>query len=132
MIDEEKVILMTKLAAFEKREGRKNMNIVNYFRSDYIGFQLLKAIIAATISFVIGFAIYVFYNFEKFMADIYKMDLMETGKSIIIVYLSVVGVYTVLCYALFAYRYSKAKKKLKGFYAGLRKLENMETQEEEY
>ena len=46
MLSEEKIIRMTKLAAFEKREGKKNLNIVNYYRNDYIGFQVLKSIIA--------------------------------------------------------------------------------------
>ena len=125
MINEDKVILMTKLASFEKHEGKKNMGIVNYFRGDYIGFQVLKAIIAATISFFVCFSVYIFYNFEQLMADIYKIDLMEMGKSIIIIYLAIVGIYAVICYAVYAHRYSKAKKELKGFYSDLRKLENM-------
>ena len=51
MINEEKVILMTKLASYETDNGKKDILVVNYFRSDYIGFQLLKSVIAATISF---------------------------------------------------------------------------------
>ncbi len=125
MINEEKVILMTKLAAFEKREGRKDNNILSYFRSDYIGFQILKAVIAGTISFFAVLVVYVFYNFETLMADIYKMDFMEMGKSIVTIYLIVIGIYAVLCYILYAYRYSKAKRRLKTYYMNLRKLDNL-------
>ena len=89
MLSEEKIIRMTKLAAFEKREGKKNLNIVNYYRNDYIGFQVLKSIIAVTISFVAVFALYLFYNFEALMHDVYKLDLMEFGKSVVIIYLCV-------------------------------------------
>ena len=80
MLSEEKIIRMTKLAAFEKREGKKNLNIVNYYRNDYIGFQVLKSIIAVTISFVAVFALYLFYNFEALMHDVYKLDLPENMK----------------------------------------------------
>ncbi|MCQ2498044.1 MAG: hypothetical protein MJ133_03590 [Lachnospiraceae bacterium] len=125
MINEEKVILMTKLAAFEKREGRKDNNILSYFRSDYIGFQILKAVIAGTISFFAVLVVYVFYNFETLMADIYKMDFMEMGKSIVTIYLIVIVIYAVLCYILYAYRYSKAKRRLKTYYMNLRKLDNL-------
>ncbi|MCR4787275.1 MAG: hypothetical protein K5888_01695 [Lachnospiraceae bacterium] len=125
MVDQERVILMTKLASFEKHEGRKNMSIVNYFRSDYIGFQILKAIVAATLSFAMLLAVYLFYNFENLMADIYKMDLLETGKSLIITYLCAVGGYVVIAYFVYTYRYFKAKRKLKDYYKGLRALENM-------
>ena len=125
MLSEEKIIRMTKLAAFEKREGKKNLNIVNYYRNDYIGFQVLKSIIAVTISFVAVFALYLFYNFEDLMHDVYKLDLMEFGKSVVIVYLCVAVAYGVITYVVYASRYSKAKKKLKHYYAGLRALENM-------
>ena len=102
MLSEEKIIRMTKLAAFEKREGKKNLNIVNYYRNDYIGFQVLKSIIAVTISFVAVFALYLFYNFEDLMHDVYKLDLMEFGKSVVIIYLCVAAAYGVITYVVYA------------------------------
>jgi len=62
MINEEKVIMMTKLASYESGEGKKDISILNYFRNDYIGFQLLKSVISATISFLAIFAVYAFYK----------------------------------------------------------------------
>ena len=50
MLDEEKVILMTKMAAFIDREGKKNDAINSYFRSDYVGYNIIKSIISATIA----------------------------------------------------------------------------------
>lgn len=128
MVNEDKVILMTKLAAFEKNEGRENMNIVNYYRGDYIGFQLLKAIIAGTLSYLAVLAIYFFYNFEKLMADIYKMDLTGFGKKLLITYACTVGAYVVIAYIINAHKYARAKNKLKGYYINLRKLEGMNRQ----
>lgn len=128
MVNEEKVILMTNMASFEKHQGRKCMNIVNYYRSDYIGFQVLKAVIAATISFLALLSVYFFYNFEMIMSDIYNMDLVAFGKQLIMIYLITVGIYALICYGVYAYRYSKAKKELKGFYQNLRKIDKMESQ----
>lgn len=125
MINEDKVILMTKLASYESKEGKKNMSIVNYFRGDYIGFQVLKSVIAATISFFALFAVYAFYNFEQLMQDVYKMDLLEYGKSIVILYLCTVGAYGVVSYILYSTRYSKAKRSLKHYYNNLKKLSSM-------
>ncbi len=125
MINEERVILMTRLASYEANEGKKDISIVNYFRGDYIGFQVLKSIIAATISFFALFAVYIFYNFEELMQDIYKMNLLEYGKSIITIYLCSVGAYGVLSYILFSIRYSRARKSLKNYYGNLRKLAGM-------
>ncbi len=125
MINEEKVIVMTKLASYESHKGKKDIAIINYFRGDYIGFQVLKSVIGATISFFALFAVYVFYNFEQLMEDIYKMDLLSFGKSIIILYLCTVGAYGVISYVLFASKYSKARKSLKHYYDNLKKLSSM-------
>lgn len=43
MLNEEKVILMTQMASYEENEGKKNMAIGRYFRSDYIAIQVLKS-----------------------------------------------------------------------------------------
>ena len=125
IVNEEKVILMTKLASYETEKGKKDINILNYFRGDYIGFQILKSVIAATFSFLAVFAIYLFYHFEEFMQDIYKMDLLSFGKSVIILYLCVVGAYGVISYVIYANRYSRARKSLKAYYGNLKKLTGM-------
>lgn len=116
---------MTKLASYEANEGKKNIAIVNFFRGDYIGFQVLKSVIAATISFFALFAVYVFYNFEELMQDVYKMDLLAYGKNIVILYLCTVGAYGVISYILYSTRYSRAKNSLKHYYSNLKKLAGM-------
>ncbi len=125
MIKEEKVILMTKLASYEEGKGKKDLSVLNYFRSDYIGFQILKSVIAATLSFLAVFAVYVFYNFETLMQDVYKMDLLSFGKTVVILYLCTVGAYGVISYVVYASRYNKAKKNLRTYYANLKKLAGM-------
>ena len=125
MLNEERVILMTKLASYEAGEGKKNVAIGSYFRSDYIGWQVLKSIISASIAFVVVFAMYIFYDFEVFMMDIYKMDLLEFCKNVLIWYAVVVGAYAVISYIVYTCRYSKARKSLRLYYKNLRKLANM-------
>ena len=41
MLNEERVILMTKLASYEANDGKKNIAIGNFFRSD---FTILKSL----------------------------------------------------------------------------------------
>ena len=36
MLNEERIILMTKMASYEANEGRRNVAIGRYFRSDYV------------------------------------------------------------------------------------------------
>ena len=125
MLNEKRIILMTKMASYEANEGRKNVAIGSYFRSDYIGWQVLKSIISATIAFVVVFGMYIFYDFELFMTDIYKMDLLEFAKSVFTLYLWTIGVYAVISYVVYTVRYSRAIKSLKVYYINLRKLSDM-------
>ena len=122
MLNEERIKLMTKMAAYEADEGKKNVAIGNYFRGDYIGLQVIKSIISATIAFVIVFGLFVFYDFEVFMSDIYKMDLLGFGRTVITAYLIFVAVYTLISYMIYTYRYAKARKSLKMYYNNLKKL----------
>lgn len=122
MLNEERIKLMTKMAAYEADEGKKNVAIGNYFRGDYIGLQVIKSIISATIAFVIVFGLFVFYDFEVFMSDIYKMDMLGFGRTVITAYLIFVAVYALISYMIYTYRYAKARKSLKMYYNNLKKL----------
>ncbi len=123
MIDQEKVILMTKLASYEQGEGRKYSNITGYFRTDYISSQLLKSFIAGTLAFCAIIGVFLFYNFEVIMEDIYNIDLLAFGKKAGTIYLVCMGVYMIFSYALALVRYSKAKGSIRSYYANLKKLE---------
>ena len=122
MLDQNKIALMTRLASYEKNEGKKSTAINNYFRADYIGWQVLKSIISATIIFLILVAGYIVYDFENFMIDIYKLDLQQYGKDLLIRYVVFVGVFAVITYAVYAYRYSKARKSMRMYARNLNKL----------
>ena len=120
MLNEERVVLMTKMASYEAHEGKKCLAIGSYFRNDYIGWQVLK-----TIAFVVVFAMYIFYDFEIFMTEIYKMDLLEFAKNVLFLYLGTVGAYALISYGIYAVRYSRASKSLRAYYMNLHKLSAM-------
>jgi hypothetical protein len=122
MLNEEKVILMTKLASYEQRKGKKNIQITRYFRGDYLAVQMLKTLLYATISYGIMLGLYLLYNFENLTENLYQIDLMGLAKQIIMLYVVMVAVSCVLTYILYSYRYMKARKSLKGFMSNLKKL----------
>ncbi len=122
MLNEERIKLMTRLASYEENEGKKNVSIGSYFRSDYISLQVLKSVISATIGFLLLCGVAVMYDFEVFMQDIYKEDLLAAGKKLLIAYLAFLVVYIVISYIVYAYRYSRARKSLRQYYNHLKQL----------
>lgn len=125
MLNEERIRLMTKTAAYEEHEGKKNMVIGSYFRSDYLEMNVIKSILCSTIAFILIAAMVLYYKFEVFLQDIYNMDLMQFGKSILIYYVVFVVVCTIITYIVYSVRYSRAKKSLKHYYSNLKKLSSL-------
>lgn len=125
MLNEERIILMTRLASYEQREGKKNVAIGGYFRSDYISKQVIGSLISGAIAFAICFAMYVFYDFETFMQEIYKMDLLAFAKSVLTAFLVSVAGYGIISYVVYSVRYSRVKKSQRNYYNNLKKLAGM-------
>ena len=66
MVNEEKVILMTKIAMYKESLGREDLEKGKYFQSDYVKLNCLKTIVSSTVLFVVFAAAYIYYN----LADI--------------------------------------------------------------
>ncbi len=118
------------MASYDSGEGKKNVAVTKFFRSDYIGLQIFKAIICATIAYMIAFAVYIYVDFENFMLGIYKLEIWDFAKQIIKYYVVFVASYSLLVYIGFSFKYGKAKKNLKRYFAHLRLLNSIFAKEE--
>ena len=121
---------MTKMAVYEEHEGKKSMSIGTYFRGDYIGKEVIKSIIYATIAYVIVIAVYVCYDFEILAQEIYNMDLIQFGTKMLKDYLKLVVGYAIITYVFYAMRSQKARRSLRSYYNNLRRLNSMYRKEE--
>ena len=108
MINKDKVAVMTKMAAYEAGDGRKNLAVCSYFRGDCVGFQMLKTWIAVTIAFCILFAVYLVYEMDSLMTDFYSIDLLGLGKKFGFAYLALCGVYLLAAFVISQRRYGLA------------------------
>lgn len=71
------------------------------------------------------FGLYMLCNFEEFMENLYKMDLLAFAKDVLMYLVAVVGGYAVLTYIICTWRYAAAKKSLKCYYHNLKKLNSL-------
>lgn len=122
MLSQERIKLMTKMAAYEENEGKKYMSIGSYFRSDYMGMQVIRSVICGTLAFFLLAGLYVYYHFETMMQDIYKMDLLLLGRRVLVYYIVFIAAYSVITYVIYSFRYSRAKRSLKHYYYHLKQL----------
>ena len=125
MLNEDRIELMTKMAAYESKQGKRDMSINSFFRGDYISFQVLKSALYATVGFALAVAMYILYDLEGFLTDFYKMDIEEFVKDIGVKYAIVLVIYLLVSYFIYAYRFGRAKKHIKKYLAQLKELDEM-------
>ena len=125
MLNEEKVRTMIKLASYEQNEGKKYLTVSKYYRSDYIGLELIKNFFLITIAYILILAIGVGYFAEELLDNVNKMNLVGIGIGLIVVYLILVVLYSLVIYAIYSVKYSQAKKSVKKYYVQLGKIAQM-------
>lgn len=122
MIDEKKVALMTKLAIFEKHESNDSLVLAKYYKNDYVRFNMLKTLVAATVVYWSIVAAYVFMKFDHMLAEINKIDYFDLVYKLLLWYVMVLVVYFFFSTMVYSYRYYKARAGLTKYNANLKKL----------
>lgn len=125
MINEEgkkRIRLMTRIAMYEKDEGKTNEPVSRYFRSDYIGLKILGAICCATLVFCMVVGLYFLCNSEILLGDIYKLDLMDYARKLILTYIGFVVAYVSIVAVVFFFKYNRAVKYKRIVSKNLKKL----------
>ena len=129
MINEEKVLRMTRLASYEARGGKKDKAVAGYFKGDYIGMQQLLSFVIVTAAFLVAGGAYICFHFEEVIANLYTMDMAAAAKKILWLYLTALVVYLAVTYVVYLVRYLKARRRLNAFLRFLNSLDG--TNEEE-
>ena len=123
VLNENKVKMMTKMAIYEKNEGKKMLRTAKYFKGDYVSLAVLKSTIATTFAFIIVALMVVLCNTESIIRQINSMDYAALGKKIIVYYVLALIVYAVISGIYSAYQYDKTRSGIKKYVMRLNKLE---------
>lgn len=129
MLNEEKIKLMTKMAIYEQRRGKKEIPMSRYFRSDYISLGIIKTVIASTIAYVLIVALWLFYDFEGFMNRLTEIDIVDWGRTILILYVAYMIISILVAYLVYRYKFRKVRESLKTYNAGLKEITRMQEAE---
>lgn len=123
MLNENKVKMMTKMAIYEKNEGRRMIRNAKYFKGDYIAFGILKTLIATTFAYIIMVILYALCNAEKLVADINALDYAAMGRKVAVYYVIMIVILSVISAFVYNYQYEKSRAGLKRYFSRLNKLE---------
>jgi cytochrome bd-type quinol oxidase subunit 1 len=131
MLNNEKIILMTKLSLYEQKNQKKEINTGKYFKSDYMLLKMLSSFICVTVGYLICLVLWFMYSSDQVLAKMLTIESI-TGvfAVIILLYIILVVVYMIFSYAFFSHRFRKIRKNLKEYNGDLKTLHRI--QELEY
>ncbi len=112
VLNQDKVRTMTKLAIYEKNEGREELKINKYYKSDYIRLQVIKSFVGCTLGFLLVVGFIALYNMEYLVINLIKLDFAMIGKYLILIYVIVSIFYIFVAIARATIEVNKTKKGL--------------------
>ena len=130
MINEEKVILMTRASLYEEKQKKKALKISKYFRHDYISVQLLAGWFFVTLCFLLAAVLWGACHMEYLMENLHKMDRQGFGLLVLAFYVVTVVVYLSVLYGVSSYRYSRAKRSVSEYMQTLQKISDIYEKED--
>ena len=115
--------MMTKMAIYEKNEGKTMLKTAKYFKSDFVSLGILKTVIAVTIAFIAMLILFALCQADSLIANINSLDYVSLGKNVAIYYIALIMVFGVIAGVVYSFKFESSRKEIKKFFSRLNKLE---------
>ncbi|MFQ9515846.1 MAG: hypothetical protein ACLRZ9_08445 [Eubacterium sp.] len=131
MLNNEKIILMTKLSLYEQKNQKREIKSSRYFRGDYMSLKMLSSFVCVTVAYLLCLVLWFMYKSDKVISG-----LTTTGRLIalvvVLVLIYVIGtvLYMIFSYAFYSHKFKRIRKNLKEYNGDLKTLHRI--QELEY
>lgn len=130
MLNHRKVRLMTRLAMYEKKEGKEDIRLSKYYRTDFVRLNVLKSIVAMTAGYLFVLLILVLYNAEYLIGEAVRLDYKTLIARYVSIYLVLLSIYFALPTIGYMLKYRFSRRKLAKYFRMLRRLRTMYNEED--
>ncbi|WFR58186.1 hypothetical protein QA584_03725 [Anaerocolumna sp. AGMB13025] len=122
MLNNKKIRIMTKLALFEQRDGKEDIRMGKYYKTDYVRLQLLKTIVSVTIGYLLILMLIGMYKAEYIISNLVTFNFIRIGQYILGFYIMLMTVFIAGSIIGYSLKYDKSRKNLSKYYKSLKKL----------
>ena len=119
MLNEDKIKLMTSISMLEKKEGKYLFPVRQYFRSDYIEKNLLKALIC----WILGGTLVLLYRAEDLFSILDFEQIKGGALWAATAYILGLVLYLIIAYVVYAGRYEHGVRGMKVYVSKLKRLD---------
>jgi hypothetical protein len=125
MLNNKKIRMMTKLAVYENKEGRDDIHLSKYYKTDYVRYQVLKSIISATIGYLLILVLVVLYKSEYIIQNAVTLDYKTIGVYVLGIYIILITAYGLGSIVGYSMKYDTSRKKLAKYFKLLKRLQKV-------
>lgn len=130
MVNIDRVKHQCQIAFYEQTNEKRNRGIGRYYRSDFIGKEVIKSIFTGTIAYAVLAMLWVMANMDAVLQSVNDLSIIHTVFVMILVYIGFIIVYLFITYLVYAIRYVRGKKELDEYKEHIKALNQMYEREE--
>ncbi|BCJ96287.1 hypothetical protein acsn021_38560 [Anaerocolumna cellulosilytica] len=125
MLNDRKIRLMTKLALYEQKEGKEDIKMAKYFKTDYVRLQVLKTVISVTFGYALILLMIGLYHAEYIISKVVTFNFVRLGQYILGFYIIIMAIYITGAIIGYSLKYNNSRKYLSKYYKSLKRLSNI-------
>jgi hypothetical protein len=122
MVNEEKVKELFQMAVYDKHEEARYRQTGEYYKSDYIGKELVKSVFSGTLVFLLIGALHLMGTLNTFLDSLNNVAWAQSLVDIGLLYICFMALYLLVTYLVYYVRYRTGRRQLKKYYGHLRHL----------
>ena len=122
MLNNKKIRTMTKLALYEQMDGKEDIRMGKYYKTDYVRLQLLKTVVSVTVGYILILMLIGMYKAEYIISNLVTFDFVRIGQYILGFYIMIMAVFVTGSILGYSLKYDKSRKDLSKYYKSLKKL----------
>ena len=122
MLNNKKIRNMVKLATYENKEGKEDIKMSKYYKSDYVRYNILKTVVSVTVAYLLILLMTAVYYSEYLIQEAVKLDYRSIGIKALAVYILILTAYIIGSVFGYNLKYEKSRGRLARYYKRLRAL----------
>lgn len=131
MLSKKKIKIMFQLALYERKDGRKDLKRIRYYKNDYVRLNILKSIICMTIGYLLMIALFAFYHMEYLISNAISLPYKSYVLTAVGIYILLLALYVFVTVFVYAVQYDASRSRVQKYYRFLKYLNRYYNVEDE-
>jgi hypothetical protein len=123
MLDKDKIIIMSKMAVYDKRHGNADRAVFSYFRRDYIYRKNMWTRFSVALGALFLLGVYWLHQIFIYAVDIQELDITQSVTDSVLFLLAVMAVYTMIGTIQGTIQYYKVQRRVEDYISMIEVLE---------